>query len=74
MGRWYRKIGAQVNVDGIDPENDDGKVHFSIQAAKKNVGRLIVNTTHPLRTIKKKKQQFLKYPTENYFNYFYSPR
>ena len=47
MGRWYRKIGAQVNVDGIDPENDDGKVHFSIQAAKKNVGRLISKHNSP---------------------------
>ena len=74
VGRGYRKIEAQVNEDGIDPENDDGKVHFSIQAAKKKmwVG-LLVNTTHPKSAIKKKKQ-FLKYPTENYFNYFYSPR
>ena len=45
MGRWYRKIGAQVNVDGIDPENDDGKVHLSIQAAKKMwVGLLVHNS------------------------------
>ena len=54
MGRWYRKIGAQVNVDGIDPENDDGKVHFSIQAAKKNVGRLI-STQLTLKVLEKKK-------------------
>ena len=35
VGRGYRQIGAQVNEDGIDPENDDSKVHYSIQAAKK---------------------------------------
>ena len=60
MGRWYRKIGAQVNVDGIDPENDDGKVHFSIQAAKTNVGRLISNHNSPLKCYKEKKTTVLK--------------
>ena len=34
-GRWYQKIGAQVNLDQIDPENDDGEIRFSIWAAKK---------------------------------------
>ena len=29
-GRWYQKIGAQVNLDQKDPENDDGEIRFSI--------------------------------------------
>ena len=34
-GRWYQQIGAQVNLDQIDLENDDGEIRFSIWAAKK---------------------------------------
>ena len=30
-----KKIKAQVNLDGIDPVNDDGEVRFLIWAAKK---------------------------------------
>ena len=47
-----------MNSDGIDPENDDGKVHFSIQAAKKMWLGILVNTTHPKSAIKKKKTVF----------------
>ena len=46
-GRWYQKIWAQVNLVGIHPENDDGKVHFFIWAAKKKWVGLSVYTTHP---------------------------
>ena len=47
-----------MNSDGIDPENDDGKVHFSIQAAKKMWLGILVNTTHPKSAIKKKNPVF----------------
>ena len=72
VGQWYKKIEAQMYADGIDPENDDGKVHFSIQAAIKMWLGILVNTTHP-KSATKKKKQFLKYPTEYYSNHFYSP-
>ena len=61
VGQWYKKIEAQMYVDGIDPENDDGKVHFSIQAAKKMWLGILVNTTHPKSAIKKKNPVLLFY-------------
>ena len=33
-GRWYKKIGARVNLDQNDPENNDGEVRFWIGVAK----------------------------------------
>ena len=27
-GRWYKKIGARVNLDQNDPENNYGEVRF----------------------------------------------
>ena len=33
-GQWYKKIGARVNLDQNDPENNDGEVRFWIGVAK----------------------------------------
>ena len=32
MGRWYKNIWAQVNLDENDPENNDGEVFFFLSA------------------------------------------